>query len=193
MTTPKTGRLRGRPSKTLREDKDRFAIAYIAARLILVPATRPTTLARVIALIDGLERRSPQEVMALVGAIANDWTIHTLGADDDRLIRWRDRDRANARAEALWRKARDLLHKLRDPSDADDASDDQRDGHWLGLMSTAWLVLFGYYRPAELRADPLDVAGALVASIGEAKHFNNVVRPVCSNLERPIFRGMTTR
>lgn len=177
MTTPKTGRPRGRPSRTLRGDKDRFAIAYIAARAILAPATKPTTLARVIALIDGLERRSPQEVIALVTAIANDWTVHTLGADDDRLLRWRNRDQVNARAEALWKKARALLLKLRDPSDADDASDDQRDGHWLSLMSTAWLVLFGYYRPTELKGGAPDVAEALASSIGEAGYFGRVMRP----------------
>jgi hypothetical protein len=83
MTTPKTGRPRGRPRKhpdkikrprgrppaSLREDPERYEIAYLAARIMLCRTTKPTTLARDIAQINACEISSHEDAVSLVAAL----------------------------------------------------------------------------------------------------------------------------
>ena len=85
--------------------------------------------------------------------------------------RWRNKDWSNTQGEKLWRKADRFLHNLPDPSDADDASSDQRDAHWLRLMVDTWRMVFDVCE-GTLPALSLDDARTLAAEAGEAAYFD---------------------
>jgi len=157
----------------------------------LCPTTKPTSLARDIAQIHGCEIGSREEAMSFAAALREGRTIRLeanpgvwRGVDDLENERWRNQYWGNARGEGLWRKVRAAELKLRDPSDAADATSDQKDAHWLSLMVTAWLLLFGYYHTADY---PLVAAGVLAAQAGEAEYFDRFMRPYFLNFGTRVF------
>jgi hypothetical protein len=67
-----------------------------------------------------------------------------------------------------------LEKSLRDPSDAEGATSDQRDAHWLGLMTAAWRLAIGAYT---YKGDPFAAAAVAAAKVGESDHFWDVIAP----------------
>ncbi len=164
----------------LRADPDRYAISYLVARSILTPTTPPMELARDIAQMNACSITSPEEAVEFTAAVAMGRKVRVRqgrGAatvDDPTDPKWRNKDWANAQGEKLGRKADRFLRNLPDPSDADDASSDQRDAHWLRLMGDTWLMVFDVCQ-GTLAALSLDDARTLAAEAGEADYFDAVM------------------
>jgi hypothetical protein len=88
-------------------------------------------------------------------------------------------------ADNFCKKVLNLERRLVDPSDAEDASDDQKDAHWLALMSAAWRLAIGVYT---YRGDPFAEAARLATKVGESDHFWRVIAPqfvTCSSFRAP--------
>jgi hypothetical protein len=155
MVTKPTGNPHGRRQLALRDDPERYEIAHFVARLT-VPSPRyvgsPHALAKIImqahhGIIDTAETRDAVNDALLAGRDFRISMTKIRGENDaDNKEQWRDRDSANAMAENFCKKARKLERKLIDPSDAEDATSDQRDAHWLALMSAAWRLAIGVIR-----------------------------------------------
>ena len=77
-------------------------------------------------------------------------------------------------AENFCKKARNLERKLVDQSDAEHATNDQKDAHWLALMSEAWRLAIGVYT---FRGDPFAEAARLAAKVDESDHFWDMIAP----------------
>jgi hypothetical protein len=183
MVTKATGAPRGRRHLALRDDPDRYPLAHFVGRLT-VPSPRymgsPHALAKIImqahyGIIDTTETRDAVADALLAG---RDFRI-SIGTrkgknDIDNREQWRDRDTANAMAENFCKKARKLEKKLIDPSDAEDATSDRKDAHWLRLMSAAWRVAIGVYT---CRGDPFAGAAWLAAKVGEFDYFRHFIAP----------------
>ena len=97
------------------------------------------------------------------------------GQNDAENERWRDRDSANALAEDFCKKATTRLENLPMPSDADDATSDQLDAHWLSLMMTVWRLAIGVYF---YQGNPFAAAADLAGRAGETDYFRDVIAPM---------------
>jgi hypothetical protein len=188
-TTTKRGRPRKHPEKKvkgkrgrppgparLREDPDRFVVAYLIARWMLTPTISRLELARDIAQLDACDVNSRAGAEVFANALAEGRKVRlqaksgtrTAAGDPDE-ARWRYQDWANAEGERLWRKA-DRLTKLPYLSDSPHASA-ENDAGWLSRMVDAWCVLFEVSH-GKLPALSLDAARELAAKAEEAKYFD---------------------
>jgi hypothetical protein len=194
MVTKATGRPRGRPPLALRDDPERYPIAHFVARLTVSSpryAGPPHALAKIImqahhGIIDTAETRDAVSD-ALLGGRDFRISMKKLGGRNDanNKDQWRDRDSANAMADNFCNKVRKLGRKLIDPTDAEDATSDQKDAYWLALMSTAWRLAIGVYT---YRGDPSAESARLAAKAGESDHFCEVIAPqfvACSSFRAP--------
>jgi hypothetical protein len=180
MVTKATGGARGRPPLALRDDPERHAIAHFVARLTLDSPPYvgpPTALAKLIMQAHHGVMKTEEERAEVAEAIQDgrDFRIsmkklNGLGDADNK--RWQDRDSANALADNFCKKARKLERKLIDPSEAEDATSDQKDAHWLAMMSKAWRIALGRY---SYTGDPFAVAARLAAKAGETDYFWRVL------------------
>jgi hypothetical protein len=171
---------RGRPPgpARLRNDPDRYAIAYLIARRTLMPTTPPHELARDIAQLNACEIGSREEAISFAAALAEGRKVHltakagTQALGNPQEKRWRSRDWANAHGERLARKA-DRVSNLPYIGN-DDAANDNADASWLSRLVDAWRVAFGVCH-GELPALALEDARALAARVGEASYFDRTM------------------
>jgi hypothetical protein len=193
MVTKPTGRSRGCPPLALRDDLERYPIAHFVGRLTgSSPCYRgpPHAFAKIImqahhGIIDTAETRDAVSD-SLLGGRDFRISMKKLGGRNDanNKDQWRDRDSANALADNFCNKVRKLERKLIDPSDAEDATSDQKDAHWLELMS-AWRLAIGVYT---YRGDPFAESARLAAQVGESDHFWKVIAlqfVACSSFRAP--------
>jgi hypothetical protein len=154
MVTKPTGRPRHRLRLPLREDPERYEIAYFLARQsprMRSYAPRPTRLAKIITQARYGVVRTGEERAAVAGAVleGRDFQIEMRkkGGRNDPTDKeqWRNRDSANALGENFQKKAVALLKKLPAPSDIETASDDEKDARWLSLMMESWHLVGGAY------------------------------------------------
>jgi hypothetical protein len=184
MVTKPTGRPRHRPRLPLREDQGRYPIAYFVARLTLISPRyvgTPHALAKFVmqahyGIIDTVETRDAVSDALLGGREFKIGMMKLRGRNDPMdSEQWRNRDSANSMAENFCKKVRKLERRLMDPSDAEDATSDQRDARWLALMSKAWRIAMGLYT---YRGDPFAAAADLASKAGEVDYFRNVMAPI---------------
>ena len=181
MVTKPTGG--GRPkgtTKLLRQDPERYVVAYFIARMnLFAPRPEPVKLARTLMQIHHAQIDDPREFAA---ALADDRRVHAhmrrgKGRDDPDAESWRDRDAANAYAGDFLIKVRALDKKLRDvvPSNAEGATGHQRDAHWLALMIETWRLAIGvYWASGDVRAAARDLA----CRAGESAYFERMIEPL---------------
>jgi hypothetical protein len=144
MVTKATGQPLGRRPRALRNDPERYPIAHFAGRLT-VPAPRYTGSIRALAkiimqahhgIVESAETREAVSDALLAG---RDFRIpmRKLRGNNDASNKdqWRNRDSANAMADNFCKKVLNLERGLVDPSDAEDASDDQKDAHRLAARN----------------------------------------------------------
>jgi hypothetical protein len=188
MVSKPTGGARGRPPLALRDDPERHEIAYFVARLTLASPRYvgpPTALAKLIMQARHGVMKTEEERAEVAESIQDgrDFRITMKklnGLNDADNKRWQDRDSANALADSFCKKARKLERKLIDPSDAEDATSNQKDAHWLAMMSAAWRIALGMY---SYRGDPFAEAARLAAKAGESDYFCRVIAPQFAALE----------
>jgi hypothetical protein len=95
--------------------------------------------------------------------------------DPDDKEQWRNSHSSHALADNFCHKARKLERKLRDPSDAEDATSDQKDARWLALMAAAWRLVIGVY---SYQGSAFAAAADLADKAGEADFFRNFMAPM---------------
>lgn len=183
MVTKPTGRRSGRPHLPLRDDPERHAFAYFVGRLTAsspLYLDSPHALAKLImqahyGIIDTPETRDAVTDALLDGRDFR-LSMRTIKGRNNAESKeqWRDRDSANAMADNFCKKARNLESRLIEPSDGEHATDDQKDAHWLALMSTAWRLAIGVYA---YRGDRFAEAARLAAKVGESDYFWGVMAP----------------
>ena len=197
LTKPSRRPQRGRPLWSLREDPDRYLIAYYVGRTLAFPFESPTRLARDLAQIHHCEIGSGEEAKRFVAALLEGRPIHLKakpgsrrGLDDPEDARWRDRDWANAREEELLRKLRRWDKRLRQSGPA--ADDPGSDLFWLIRMATAWQIVLDRSAYTYRGPDPLTVAARFAAEVGETEYFDQFMKPYPAyfpnfnfDLERP--------
>jgi hypothetical protein len=182
-----TKRGRGRPKgtiKPLREDPERYEIVYFKVRENLFALKEPIKLARTLMQIHHAQINDPREFAA---ALAEDRLLRLhikrsskkrlYGIDDPTDKEWYNKSAANALAHNFNIKVRALEKKLRDvePSNAEGATSDQRDAHWLALMTTTWWLAIGAYgATGDVRAAAKDLA----AKAGESEYFDRMIAPL---------------
>jgi len=184
MTTPRQGRRRelGRPKWSLRDDPDRYRIAYFMARQMAFPVKSPTALARVIMQAHHCEIGSRDDALALASALLEGRAINLQpktyerkGHGDPDAKSWRDQDSANAWAADFMKKYRRAEDRLMpNPSAVDAAAaDPTSDLSWLIRMVNAWFII---HRP-DSHPDPLAAARHFAAAAGEADYFETEMKP----------------
>ena len=183
MVTKPTGGRPGRPPLALRDDPERYAIAYFAARLsrpLHLYAGTPTALAKIImqsyhGIVETAEKRAEVAEALLAGHdVRLETRKHRGGNKVDK--QWRNLDWSNARADNWCKKVRKLEKRLSNviPSDAEDATIDQKDAQWLAMMMGAWRLAIGVY---SYRGDPFAGAEWFAAQAGESDYFRRVIAP----------------
>jgi hypothetical protein len=180
-TKPSRRREPGRPQTSLREDPDRYQIAYYIARRMAFPVESETALARHIMQVHYGDIGSRDEAEAFASAILEGQTVRLDPKTRDRLRGrdnpqeykdWRNRDWANARADNFARKCRAIEEKLtRNP--ALDAADPESDLYWSIRMVNAWYVVLKPWA----HPDPLAVARHFAAQVGETEYFEREMGP----------------
>jgi hypothetical protein len=125
-------------------------------------------------IIDSSETRDEVEKALLVGRDFRIGMRKIRGLNNAENERWQNRDSANAMSENFCKKARKLERKLVDPSGAGDATSDQKDAHWLAIMSAIWRIAIGVYT---YKGDPFAEAVRLAQKIGEDDYFWRLIAP----------------
>ncbi|HZZ61499.1 MAG TPA: hypothetical protein VFE63_10025 [Roseiarcus sp.] len=145
---------------------------------LFAPRPGPVKLARVLMQILSAQIDDPRE---FADALAEDRFVHldmrpSKGRDDRDAENWRDRDAANAHAGDFLIKVRALEKKLRViPSNAEGATSDQKDAHWLALMVEVWRLAIGvYWASGNVRAAARDLAD----KAGESAYFERMIEPL---------------
>jgi hypothetical protein len=182
----------GRPPipRPLREDPDRYVIAYFLARRMAYPDESEAALMRHIAQVHHGEISSLEEADAYVAAILEGSAIRMKpkrgkgkGLDDPEASRWRDRDWVNAWATDYLKKCRAVEERLTRGPDANtpsglfwsdaDASDSRSDLFWYANMMNAWCVIL---KP-DAHPEPLVVARHFALRAREAEYFETEMKP----------------
>jgi hypothetical protein len=168
MVTKPTGRRRGRPRLPLRNDPERYLLAYFVAQCRL---KKPGMSDREIALTLTAVRygeiaNEPEYVTNFVtssGPVGFEYAVSIVHGDEES-SEPRNESAFHARADDLARKARRKLNE-------DLGSDD---GSWLLNMSNAWIVT--------LAGEPFDGAMRLASAFclveREIAFFYRVVQPI---------------
>ena len=183
----------GRPPLSLREDPDRYVIAYFLARRWAYPDESEASLMRHIAQVHHGAIDSPEEADAYIAAILRGSSIRLKpktferkGRDDPEAEQWRDRDSANAWATDYLKKCRAVGERLTRNPDANtpdsqsglfwsdaDASGPQSDLFWYANMMNAWYFIL---KP-EAHHEPLVVARHFAVRAEEADYFETEMKP----------------
>jgi hypothetical protein len=181
----KTDRSPKTPSSgPLREDPERYEIAYFLARQsprMRFYAPRPTRLAKIVmqashGIVDTTEERAKVADALLDG---RDFRIEMRkvrgGNDPTDNEQWRNRDSGNAYGDNFRKKAVTRLEKLPVPSDAESATNDEKDARWLSLMMKSWHLVAGVY---SYQGSAFAAAADLAAKAGEPDYFRRVMAPI---------------
>jgi hypothetical protein len=167
MISKRTGKKVGRPGLRLREDPDRYCLAFFVA-LTWIAHDRGLSAQKVavtlMAMRHGEFVPSPENVSALEQGLPIQIAYPANKVRGRAGKEWRERSTFHWRADLFLRKARKLERRLQ-------ASPEGSDFHWFAMLATAWRVAVGGH------GDLLNVAAQLCESIGEQAYFERAIAP----------------
>jgi len=172
----------GRPQISLRNDDDRYMVAYYLARRMTFPTDPQTTLMRYLVVARYGVIGSHEKAVAFVLATLKGEEIHLepqagvlRGRNDPGDARWQNRDWSNAWADDCLRKCRAFETRLeqaaRNPGAAD--ADALADVSWVENMVNAWTAILAPWTHPR----PLAVARFFALQAGEGLHFDVWMKP----------------